>query len=238
MFPDNNTLKFVFTVLTIVLLMFGTGVEAGLTLPDVGMVTMLDGPVTYTDGQGQKKPAQSFMKIRTNDRFILTADSSIQLVFFGDGRKETWKGPLSLMIGDKNAFAEGTRDNKGPEIQAMPESIASEVRRVAALIDSARLQRTGSVTVRGKAGEDQGPIESMSLSSQENQVIEKARARYEEMLKETGAHDITAELYFFSVLADYDQFDQMKELITVMRGKQPDNSQIDLLSEWLNKQIL
>lgn len=230
--------KISLTVLAANLFLFGAAASAALSLPDVGMVTMLAGEVSYTDGQGQKGSASAFMKIRSGDHFALADGSSIQLVFFADGRKETWQGPLVVNIGERGAAAEGSGAAASPEIQAMPEPVANEVRRVASLIDSTRLQRSGSITVRGKSQEQQKPVESMPLNSSENQVIEKARARYQAMLKETSDRDITAELYFFSILADYDQFDQMKELIEIMRRKQPGNSQIDLLAEWLNEQIL
>jgi len=226
------------TVLAVSLFIIGAAAEAALSLPDVGMVTILTGEVSYTDGQGQKGEAKAFMKIRANDRFALAAGSSLQLVFFGDGRKETWKGPLSVQIGDKGAAAEGSGASDGAEVQTMSEPVANEVRRVAALIDSSRLQRSGAVLVRGDSKDQHELIETMPLNSKENQVIEKARARFQDLLKETAPQDITAELYFFSVLADYDQFSEMKELIGAMRRKQPDNSQIDLLSEWLNEQIL
>ena len=48
--------------------------------------------------------------------------------------------------------------------------------------------------------------------------------------------DITSELYLFSVMADYDQFEDMQLLLKRMREKQPGEPVIDQLAVWLNSQ--
>ena len=70
-------------------------VQAQTLPPDVGLVTQLSGDTTYWNEGYQKTPekAQVFMKVRKGDHFKVSGGSVVQVVYFQNGRKETWKGP-------------------------------------------------------------------------------------------------------------------------------------------------
>ncbi len=213
------------------------GVEAATALADVGMVTMLSGRVMYlASDRDREEMIKPFMKIRTGDRLSLAGGASLQLVIFASGRKENWQGPMLITVRNNGTVAQG---GGAPMVQEIPGRVTNEMRQVADLLETSRLQRSGSIMVRGGYDSRQRErLEDMELTPDQKEIIERARARYRELCQKAGTRDITAELYLFSVLADYDQFTEMEGLLAGMRKKQPANRQIDLLEEWLKDQVM
>jgi len=203
---------------------------------EVGMITKMSGSVTYQAVADKAKSAsvRNFMKVYENDSFTLAADAQIQIVYFESGSKETWKGPVAFKAGK----TQGKSDSPSavPKITTMNSSVTGEVKRLAAMTDTSRLQKTGSTLVRGKSSDASSPVKPPVLSESDKKEISAAKKTYQDLLKGAEASDITAELYLFSVLADYDQFDEMKTLLAGMRKKQPENKDIDLLERWADRQ--
>lgn len=203
---------------------------------EVGMVTQMSGSVVYQAAADKAKSAsvRNFMKVYEDDRFTLASDAQIQIVYFESSSKETWKGPADFKAGK----TQGKADNPSavPKIAAMNSSVTGEVKRLAALTDSSRLQKTGSALIRGKSSDASSAAKPPVLTDADKKEISAAKKTYQELLKDAQAWDITPELYLFSVLADYDQFDEMKTLIAGMRKKQPENKDIDHLETWADRQ--
>lgn len=207
---------------------------------DIGIVTRLEGNVTFwndTDGQAHQA-AQNFMKIRAEDRFDLEADAQLQLVFFESGRRELWKGPSSLkMTGSGGTVIETGKKVPSPQVTLLPETVSKEMQRISPLINPEKLHRSGSTTVRGKKNRSESvPSKLAVLTDEERRIVETARKTYQNLAEGLDADDITPELYLFSVLADYDQYEQMDSLLKRMREKQPGAPVVDQLAIWLNSQ--
>lgn len=201
----------------------------------VGMVTQLKGDVVYQSPGEESLPAKNFMKVREGDIFNLPAESLIQLVFFETGRKESWQGPVAFEAGSNQG--KGKSEN-APAVSTLPENVANEVRRVSLLVDISRLQKTGSSAVRGVDGsEEKSPRPSLPLRDTDKKEIEMALNIYKQMQKSSTPDDITPEIYLFSVMADYDQFEEMAGLVDLMKKKQPENEQIDLIAGWMEDQM-
>ncbi len=201
-----------------------------------GMVTLLQGQAWYaTEGKKEKEPLSAFMRIYTGDSVTLDAGTTIQLIAFDTGRKETWQGPEVLTIdAEKGALA--LNSSRQPEISKMPDVVAREVRRISKIIDPSAFQNSGAKIVRGSSDKETEPIAPVDLEVSEERELNLARTTYQDLLKQTGASDITPELFLFSVLADFDQYDEMKKLIDVMKQKQPGNPTIDRLTTWVESQ--
>jgi len=208
--------------------------------PDIGMVIRLTGKVMYWHEGAEQKPlkVQTFMKVRKNDHFNLSPHGVVQLVYFSTGRKETWTGPGSFRVGESRSEAVGVPGSSGePKVISLPTAVIDEVRRVSPLVDPSRLHRSGGAQVRGNIDPEKAqPLESIELTEEEKEEVEAARETYRSLLDKVDTGDIMPELYLFSVLADYDQFQPMKDLIGKMRIKQPDNAGIDRLEQWLVEQ--
>jgi hypothetical protein len=207
---------------------------------DIGMVTRLEGKVTFwndIDGQAHQA-AQNFMKVRSEDRFELEADAQMQLVFFASGRRELWKGPSSLkMTGSGSETIETGKKGSSPLVTLLPDTVSKEMQRISPLIDPEKLHRSGSTTVRGKKNRSEGLSQkSPALTDEERGLVEAARKTYKNLAEGLDPGDITPELYLFSVLADYDQSAEMDSLLKRMREKQPGAPAIEQLTTWLNSQ--
>lgn len=201
-----------------------------------GMVTLLQGQAWYAGaGKKEKEPLSAFMKIYIGDSVTLDAGSTIQLIDFDSGRKETWQGPAVLSI-DREKGALAVNSSHQPEVSEMPDVVAREVRRISKIIDPSALQKAGAKIVRGSSDTETEQVAPVALDVSEERELNLARTTYQSLLKQTGASDITPELFLFSVLADYDQYDEMMGLIEVMKQKQPGNPTIDRLTSWVESQ--
>lgn len=240
--PGKNC---VLKILTILLTLAGTcAFCAAAALPDIGMITRINGEINYWNKtvDEKAKPAQGFMKVRPGDEFKLTSDSELQLIFFSNGRKEVWKGPASLKLSENGGqLTDGNNKNNKLEVTQLPGAVVNEVRRISPLIDPSKLHRSGSAAVRGVNKTAKIPIEKISLKSavldiEEKEEINAVKQVYNTLLVSSSSDDITPELYLFSVLADYDQFDDIKELVIKMKKKQPENPGVEQLIQWLRDQ--
>ena len=221
-----------------ILILFLAG-TAGAVAPDIGMVIRLTGKVTYWHEGFEAKPmtVKSFMKVREKDYFSLSPHSVVQLVYFSNGRKETWAGPGSFKVGDSRSEMVGKTGSTGnPKVISLPASVIDEVRQVSPLVDPSRLHRSGGMQLRGGDAKEQTPYEPVALTDDEKQEIAEAETVYKSLLQKVEPDDILPELYMFSVLADYDQFEAMKKLVGTMKAKQPDNAAIDRLDQWIFEQ--
>ena len=236
----NVLLKwFAVTGISLFGLSMAVDIRASQSLPDIGMVIRLTGSVAYwhADGESDARPVQSFMKIRKDDHFRLSPHAVVQLVYFPNGRKETWTGPGDFMVGDSRSHALGDMNSAGgPQVLSLPSAVVDEVKRVSPLVDPSRLHRSGGAQVRGSnRGGDSVPLRSVKLTDQEKGEIDRAKEIYSLLQNKVDNGDIIPELYLFSVLADYDQFKEMQDLIAIMRRKQPNNAGIDRLEQWLQE---
>ena len=201
--------------------------------PDVGLATMLSGSVTYWNDAYQETPAtaQAFMKIRRGDRFKLVPGALIQLVYFHGGRQETWKGPVTLTVGDSESYLDGQKQPQAhPKVVVLPAGTTQGVRRIPVLLRRAGLWHPGTAQVRGDV---EALPTSMPLPREEKAQIVAVKEIYRSLRKQTDPDDITPELYLLGVLTDYDQYGEMGEVIMEALKRQPDNEIMKRLMEWV-----
>jgi hypothetical protein len=201
--------------------------------PDVGLVTSLSGTITYWNDGYQEAPAtaQAFMKIRRGDRFKLGEGAVVQLVYFLGGRQETWKGPVTLAVGDSESHPEGQEGvHAQPGVVVLPAGTTQGVRRIPTLLRRAGLTRPGATQVRGDVAALPTPV---PLTPEEKAEIAGAKETYQSIRKQTDPGDITPELYLLGVLTDYEQYSEMGEVIREALKRQPDNDILKGLMEWV-----
>jgi hypothetical protein len=204
--------------------------------PDVGLVTQLTGEATYWNETYQKTPekAQVFMKIRRGDHFKVVSGTMIQLVYFQNGRQETWKGLAELVVGDGESRIEGEKGAQvKPEVLILPVDTSQGMRRIPVLLRRARLSRSGAMQVRG-AGE--ASQKAIIPSREERAEIAMARETYQKLRKQTKADDITPELNLLGIFADYEKYEEMEKVIKEALKIQPDNEVLKDLEEWVRAQ--
>ena len=66
--------------------------------PDVAIVTLVSGNVTYQARTGEQTPAPvyRFMKLYQDDLVTLPEGAQMKLLYHKTGRQETWPGPVAL----------------------------------------------------------------------------------------------------------------------------------------------
>ncbi len=221
----------------VILLTEGSAAKAQSLPPDVGIVTQLSGEATYWNESYQKthEKAEVFMKIRRGDYFKIAAGGRIQLVYFENGRQETWKGSASFTVGDVQSRVEKGREIPGqPEVVILSNEASQGMRRIPVLLRRARLSRSGGgVMVRGGSGVSSKLV---APTKEERAEIAMAKETYQKLRKQAKADDITPELTLLGVLADYEQHEEMEKVIKDAMKIQPDNQVLKELDEWVKTQ--
>ncbi len=235
-FFRNHTVSLLGTIgMGFILIIFSAiPAEAQTLPPDVGLVTQLSGEATYWNEGYQKTPekAQVFMRIRRGDHFKLSSGSTIQLVYFQNGRQETWKGPAAFMVSSEQSQVEGEKRAQ-PEVAILPAEAYQGIRRIPAVVRRARLGRSGGLMVRGGTEASQKPIVP---TREERAEIAMAKENYQKMRKQAKADDITPELNLLGVLADYEQYEEMEKVIKEALKIQPDHPVLMELEHWVRAQ--
>ncbi len=191
--------------------------------PDVGLVNMLNGEVSYTSEGTAGAKAQPFMKMRQGDRFSVPAGAQLRIVYFQGGRQETWKGPANFKAGATSSDAQSGAPS---EVSTLPAAVPQKIAQVPELLQIAKLGRSGGVSVRG-AGRPP------KLTADQQAEVTSARDTYRKLRAQAVADDITPELYLYSVLQDYLLYEDMKPVVDEMSKRQPNNTGVQELASWV-----
>lgn len=186
---------------------------------DVALVNRVSGEATYSSASNSPNPVVAFMRVREGDRFTLARGAQVRVVYMQGGRQETWTGPSVFRAGEKQSEAvRGT-----PDVSQVPVMVAVKMGRIPNLMQSARL---GGVTVRGGA-------RPVPLTAEEIDDLRVAREVYRQLRAEAAqADDVAPELFLFSVLQEYGQFDELKGVAQEMRRRQPASAEVSELADW------
>ncbi len=238
LFENSSCVLRLLVLLSLIILLTESSVVRAQSLPpDVGIVTQLSGEATYWNESYQKTPekAEVFMKIRRGDYLKIPPGGAIQLVYFENGRQETWKGPASFMVGEAESRVEKGKEHPGqPEVVILSNEASQGMRRIPVLLRRARLSRSGGgVMVRGVPGASAKPV---APTKEEQAEIAMAKETYQKLRKQAKADDITPELTLLAALADYEQHEEMEKVIKDAMKIQPESQVLKELDGWVKTQ--
>jgi DNA-binding protein H-NS len=187
------------------------------------LISQVAGDVSYVSSSGAGK-VPAFMKIRLGDRFTVAAGAQVKVVYFQNGRQETWRGPAGFRSGtEQSASLAGTVY----EVASLPVGVPQKIQRIPELLQMAKL---GGIQVRGTT-----PKQRASLEQQAE--VAAARATYTQLRQQLPQDDITPELYLFTVLQDYLLYGDMKTVADEMLHRQPGNPEAQQLAEWARERV-
>jgi len=190
---------------------------------DAGLVNQVVGDVSYSSASGAGK-VQAYMKMRQGDRFTLAAGAQMKVIYFQNGRQETWRGPAGFRSGHENSEPlSGTVY----EVANLPVGVPQKIQRIPELLQMAKL---GGIQVRGTT-----PKQRASLEQQAE--VAAARTTYAQLRQQAPQDDITPELYLFTALQEYLLYDDMKSVADEMLRRQPGNTEAQQLAEWARARI-
>ncbi len=188
------------TILVLPLLASAAGQEAG-------MITQAQGSATYSSGTDKDKPVVSFMKVRAGDKLTLGKDAKLQVVYFQNGRQESWSGAAKLTVGsNESAAANGA---KPPQVKKLPAIVLQQLARAPGVVSDLK-NRTGMIMVR-------------SLPMVKMRELDE---NYTAMRKEAAEDDVTPELYMLAGLHELKLYRDMKPVLEDMRRRQPSNPEV------------
>ena len=190
---------------------------------NVGLVDQVAGDVSYA-GNTDRGTAHAFMKMRQGDRFTLADGAQLRVVYFRNGRQETWRGPASFTSGSEHSeLLTGTV----PGVATLPVAVPQRIQKIPELIQMAKL---GGIQVRGVAAR-------LQPSAEQDSDVAAARITYAQLRRQLPQEDITPALYLFTVLQDYLLYDDMKTTVDEMLRMQPGNHEAAQLAEWVRGHV-
>jgi hypothetical protein len=211
------------SLLGVVVMSLGLVVGAQAQSPDVGLVNLLQGEVSYQSDGAQAAKVQAFMKVRQGDRFTVPAGSQVRVVYLQGGRQETWRGPSAFRAGTQ----QGESINGQPLlVSQLPSAVSQRIQQAPDLVQVARLGRSGGVQVRGG--------KPPSLTAAQRTELNTARNTYKSMRAQAAADDIMPEMYLYSVLQDLQLYEDAKPVVEEMAKRQPGNADVDALVAYVN----
>jgi hypothetical protein len=229
--------------LAVFLLLFGMVLMVQASPPEVGLVTKLSGEVTYWNDDDQKEPARvkAFMKIRQGDQIKLSANSVVQLLYCSNGRQETWEGPATFSVGSLESQALDERKPlPQPEVKMLPSRVTQRIVDAPIPLPRSRICVAGSIPFLGlpKKEPPAAPAITPVLTEEAKIKIKAAKEHYKSLRKQINIDDVTAELYLLSVLANYEQYQDMEQVIDTMLEKRPGDNTLKELRAWARSQSL
>lgn len=174
---------------------------------EAGMITLAQGHASYASGHDKDKPVVAFMKLRTGDKLTLSKDAKLQLVYFENGRQETWTGTAKVVIGTNESQA--TDAANPPQVKKLPAIVLQQLSRAPGVVADLT-SRSGMILVR-------------SLPMVE---LRKLDENYTALRKEAAEEDVTPELYMLAGLHELKLYRDMKPVLEEMRRRQPNNPEV------------
>lgn len=188
----------------ILLLVAGTAFAAG----DTALVTAVEGNVTKV-APGSPAPLKAFAKLKHGDLLNLDKAARLQVVYFDNGRQETWSGGGRLEITKVGGVPAGLAE---PQVRTLPPLMVKQIAKTPALDSQGR---AGMMRLRA-VGATQDPA--------------KVDENYRRMRQEAAPEDLNPELYLLSSLLELREFDRLQQALADLQKNRPGDRQAAALA--------
>jgi len=177
---------------------------------DVGMITQLNGEVSITTGNSTQA-AMPFIKVNTGDKLTLANGARLQMVYFGNGRQELWKGGGQIEVGSLES-----KSAIKPDVSQLPPLVALQLAKMPV---AGQQGKTGMIRMRSMASPD---------------TVAKLDKQYGDLKRNAEADDTTPEVYLLSGLIELKEFNRAKSVLAELDGKVGYQPLMDYFSPILN----
>lgn len=182
---------------------------------EVALVMSVQGKVTRLV-DAAAVPVEAFVKLKEGDRLSLEKDGRLQVVYFENGRQETWSGPGRLEMTPREGKAVGL---SAPELKALP------------LIMARQLARTPALDSQGRGG----VTRLRSVPSPDAMI--KLEDTYQELRSRAAQDDLGPEMYLLSGLFEMRQLDRVERVLGDLQQDRPKNLEAALLISLYKKAV-
>ncbi|MDD5176403.1 MAG: hypothetical protein PHQ05_08295 [Sterolibacterium sp.] len=177
---------------------------------DVAMVTSVQGTAMLANEKEVSKPLVAFSKLHQGERLALNQNAKVQVVYFENGRQETWSGKGVVEIGTQES-----NSALKPEVKVLPPLLAKQ------------LVKTPAANVQGRAG----MIVMRSIATSEK--IKSIDENYASLKKQVEPGEISPELYLLSALFEIKEFERIRSLLSDLGKTYPERADVkDLVSHY------
>ena len=203
-------MSFRYLCVSLVFLGFGSAWAA-----EVALVMSVQGGVVRLADAAQV-PVEAFVKLKEGDRLSLEKDSRLQVVYFENGRRETWTGPGRLEMTLREGKPGGLPD---PEVKQLPLVMARQLARTPTLDSQGR----GGVTrLRSVPGQD---------------VVSKLQSTYQDLRSRAEPDDLGPEMFLLSGLFELRELDEVEKLLGDLQQVQAKTPEAALLIALYRKAV-
>jgi hypothetical protein len=183
---------------------------ASLALADVevAMVTSLQGKVSRIAPLGPQ-PMEVFTKLKHGDLLALDKGAMLQIVYFDNGREETWRGRGRLEVAHSDSTPKGLPP---PQVRTLPPVMVKQIAKTPVLESQGR---AGMMRLRGVASaEDIATVETT----------------YQRLRVERSGRDIKPELYLLSAMFELREFDRVEAALADLQRDQAGNPDVAVVA--------
>ena len=165
------------------------------------IITVLQGSVTVEQGAPVPKPAVVFLKLQVGDRLQLPADAVLQLVYFQNGRQETWRQAGRFEIGEEESKAAGALSPAS--VKQLPPMLVRQLIKTPTADTGVKV---GALRLRSVAPPD---------------AMTKLETNYAELRSQADPTDRTPELYLLAGLFELKQYERIESALGEWQRAQP-----------------
>jgi len=164
------------------------------------MVSGLEGQATVFHDKDQPRSINKFKKLWPGDQLEISKETTVQLDFLAFGRVETWKGPVRIVIEEKDGRAQNdaqqpTITNTGNLTPDLKNSTLLNQQNIA-----------GQISVRGALTPQ---IANSPLDQQGQKELERIQNMYNSLLQKNVNGNVTADMYYLAALEGLGQKELM-----------------------------
>ncbi len=181
---------------------------------DVALVMSVQGKVMRNPG-ALPVPVETYARLGDGEVLGLEQDSRLRVLYFENGRQETWSGPGRLELTLREGKASGL---PSAEIKLLPPAMARQIARMPASDGNGRITRTRSVPTPD--------------------AIAKLEDSYRALLPaRTGPDDLGPEVYLLSGLFELRELDRVEQVLGELKHERPKNMEAALLISLYRKAV-
>lgn len=202
------SLRYVFAGLLFFSVTHAWADEAALVMSVQGRVLRLADTATV--------PIEAFVKLKEGDKLSLDKGTKLQLLYFANGRHETWSGAGRLEMTAREGKASGL---PAPEVKSVPMVMARQLARTPELDGQSR----GGVTrLRAVPSQD---------------AMTRLEDTYADLRGRTPLSDLGPEMYLLSGLFEMRELDRVERVIGDLQQDRPQNPEAALLVSLYRKAV-
>lgn len=171
---------------------------------------------------------------RGGDYLSVTSIALLQVVHFQSGRKETQRGPATIIVGEGESRVKEEGIQAQAEVMILPAEASQGLRHIPGLLDRGRLSRSGVTSLRAP---EESSKKAIVPSRRGHMEIARAQETCRKWREQTSPDDITPELNLLGTIGEYQQYGEMEKLIQEALQRQPDNEPLKELEQWVRGKL-